>query len=197
MPDQDLDAILDESDFAFRDVPICLKRSARSRWEVAQAELLEMTNTIEATRDASGKILATAGRLAARAELAGKVREIEEEIRGATVTFHLEGMPFHEYNAILLEHPPREANMVDRALGYNVATFHPALVRACIKSPKMSEDQWARLVARLSDGDFDRLATAANEVNRRLEDGRVPFSQTASAAMLDSDPTSSSPDPSE
>jgi hypothetical protein len=64
----------------------------------------------------------------------------------------------------------------------------------CIEDPKLTDEQWERLVARLSDGDFDRLATAANEVNRRLDDGRVPFSQTASVATSDSGPTSSSLD---
>jgi hypothetical protein len=191
---KNLDAILDESDFAFRDVPICLKRSARSRWDALQAELLEMTNLIEGTRDASGKVQATAGRIAARAELATRVRDIEEEIRDNTVVFRIVGMPFPEYNAILIDHPPRDGNMVDRAVGYNVATFHPALVRVCIEDPKLTDEQWERLVARLSDGDFDRLATAANEVNRRLDDGRVPFSQTASVATSDSGPTSSSLD---
>lgn len=190
---KDLDAILDESDFAFRDVPICFKRSARSQYDAANAELLEMTDLVERTRDKDGKIQATQGRLAARAQLAARVRELEEEIRENTVTFRIVGKPFPEYNAILIDHPPRDGNLTDRAVGYNVATFYPALVRACIEPP-LSDAQWEKLVSRLPDGDFDRLATAANEVNRRLDDGRVPFSQTALEEMTDSDRTSSSPD---
>jgi hypothetical protein len=197
MPDQNLDALLDDADFPFKDVPICLKRSARSRWEVAQAELLEMTDLVEGTRDAKGVVQATQGRLAALADLKSRVRALEDEMRDATVTFHLVGMPFPAYNAVLIDHPPREGNMVDRAVGYNVATFYPALVKACIASPVLSDEQWEKLVARLTDGDFDRLATAASEVNRRLDDGRVPFSRTASVEMLDSVETSSSPGPSE
>lgn len=189
-----LDDILDDADFAYRDVPVCLKRSARSRWEEAQAKLLEMVELIEATRGADGKIMATAGRLAAKEDLARQVRALEEEIAENTVTFHVVGMPFPEYNAIMVDHPPREGNLVDRALGYNVATFHPAVVRASIRDPQMSDAQWAKLIVNLSDGDFDRLANAANDVNRRLDDGRVPFSQNASAETPGLEATLSSHD---
>jgi hypothetical protein len=157
-----------------------------------------MVETIEATRGADGKLQVTQGRLAAKAALAARVRELQDQMEEHTVIYHVVGMPFAEYNAVLLDHPPREGNMVDRALGYNVATFHPAIVRKSVKSPDLSDDaRWERTVAVLADGDFDALASAANEVNRRLDDGRVPFSQTAYAETSDLEETSSSPDASE
>lgn len=192
------DDILNDADFAHRDVPICLKRSARSDWETAQADLLALVERVEATRSGpDGKVHATQGLLREREKAAERVRDLESVIREHTVTFRVVGMPFADYNAVLVDHPPREGNVVDRALGYNTETFHPALIRQCLVDPQVSDEQWAKLVARLSDGDFDRLANAALEVNRRHDDGRVPFSYNASAETPDSEETSSSPDASE
>jgi hypothetical protein len=100
-------------------------------------------------------------------------------------------VPHSRYTNLVLAHPPRtdlEGNPVpqDRGDGFNTETFYPALIRACVVDPVMTDDRWNRLDAVLSDRQFDELAIAALAVNRgALRDADSP---AASRTLQSSEP---------
>ena len=63
-------------------------------------------------------------------------------------------------------------------IGVNADTFYEAIIRACVVDPQMSDEQWHALCAALTDRQFDELAQAAWDLNRREVD--IPFSRAAS-----------------
>ena len=95
----------------------------------------------------------------------------------------------------MAEHPPREDNQTDRALGLNQDTFFDAAIRACAVEPALDKADWDALDEVLSDAQWNTLANAAWAVNARDVD--VPFSQRASRILARSAPGSEPPEPGE
>jgi hypothetical protein len=102
-------------------------------------------------------------------------------MQASTVTLRLRALPRMEYRRMLGEHPQREGNAADESFGANSDTFFEALLRASVVDPTLSAEQWDRLLAAITDGQFDVLVTAALSLNRR--DVSVPFSPAASAVI--------------
>lgn len=104
-----------------------------------------------------------------------------EQMRQYTVPFVVRAMPAQDWNRLVEAHPARKDPATNKRIeadwqGVNASTFYPPLVRASIASPAMSDEQWDRVRAVLTDAQFDKLATAATDVNRKDDD--IPFSLT-------------------
>lgn len=89
------------------------------------------------------------------------------------------------WKALIAEHPPREGNKDDEAVGVNEDTFKDALVAESIVEPA---DLSLEDLDELSDVDFDRLYYAAFTLNRApVAD---PKANLASQMTRESDATS-------
>lgn len=115
---------------------------------------------------------------------------LKTEMRRFTQVFTLHAVG-EKYQELLEQHPPRPDPVdakkyhPDDVQGFNLMTFYPALVRASIAEPEMTDPRWEKLMrgkSRISDGQFDRLAAAAVRVNKR--DNDLPFSLDESGRLL-------------
>jgi hypothetical protein len=170
-----LDEILSHAALPERTIDLCLRGDLVARMQDLEAELV-------AAREASKSIEDTAPR-----RLAEQIEALRAEMKSATVTFRLRGLPRRTWADLVATHEPDPKQSGHRALGYNPHTLFPALAKACIVDPALTDEQWDRLEGALSAGQFDELANAALAVTRREVD--VPFSLAASATLASSDET--------
>lgn len=167
----DIDDLLAAARLPETTVPLCLRGDL-----VAEVEELERQLV---TEEAKPKVSIASGG-SARA-LAERIAQLQGEMEAYTRPFRLRAMARHDWTRFLMEHPPRSGNDLDARVGYNQETFLPALIRRCLVDPALSDDQWAKLDAVLTDAQFDMLSSAAWGINRR--DVSVPFSPTASRIL--------------
>lgn len=99
--------------------------------------------------------------------------ELEDEIRAATVTFTLKGLPRRRWTQLLAEHPAEKGNKEQEALGYNADSFHEALLHESVVDPALDEEAWERLDEILTEGHWQRLWLAAQSLNINSLD--LPF----------------------
>lgn len=173
----ELSALLGSAALPERTVEVCLRGDL-------QAEVEELSRELQQARNGA-TTLADRGDLRKLAEQIEKTREAMLE---STVVFRLRGLNRTAYSNLLAAHPPRDGHTGDSAAGFDVDAFFPALIRACITEPDLTDEQWTHLLEVLSSGQFDSLYDAALAVCRRKVD--VPFSFAASATLLASDETS-------
>jgi hypothetical protein len=95
-----------------------------------------------------------------------KVQSLQKEMQDATVVLRLRGLSNPEWHKLVAEHEPRDGNSGDKAFGFNVETFFPALIKACLQD-RVSDEQWTQLQDTLSSGQFEELSNAAVAVSRR------------------------------
>lgn len=188
-----LDAILAAASLPEASVRLCLNGKLRRRYEAARtvleereaaagagelAEQLKAADEPADVRLASKPAAKPAGVPAddpARAELAALV----EQMKAHTVEFVLQGVPSQEWGEMLERHPPRKLadtgrlDPRDASDGVNTSTFYPELVKRSLTEPEMTDAQYEKVMAVLTDAQFNRLAKAAGEVNVQDED--VPF----------------------
>lgn len=170
MEDIDITAELDQAQPQGKTVPICLRGELVEEFERLDGELQEMAR-VETTAPS----LSSGGR---KRELAEKVEALRQEMLAKSVPFRLQAIGRKAWNKLNDSHPPREGNDSDRMRGFNDETFFPALIRATVVSPTLSADQWTKLLdVQLSPGQFETLAGAAWDLNRRGAD--IPFSRVA------------------
>lgn len=105
-------------------------------------------------------------------EQQGLVEEIDEAIKAASITLRITGVGRVEYNSWLLACPPRKGT---DAVGFNPTTFymHAAKNSAVYVDEdgtehEISDDEWATIDKRLTDGEYDRIAQAVTHVNRAV-----------------------------
>jgi hypothetical protein len=171
---------------AERTVPVCLDGALVAEIEAADRELKRLTEQPGADSLEGNGLRAAAER----------VEELRRQMQDATEEFRLRALPRKRWKALIALHGPRrdEDNRVDerdRAIGVNVDTFFPALVRASVIAPELDAEDWTALLGDeqtdgvLTDRQFDELANAAWYLNRDTVD--VPFSHAASR-ILNSEP---------
>ncbi|WP_292605973.1 hypothetical protein [Nocardioides sp. REDSEA-S30_B4] len=95
------------------------------------------------------------------------------------------------FRALLVEHAPREGNEDDERVGYNEDTFPEALLLESVTEPEMNRANLTAFLDAVSDGDFEKLFTAAYMLNRTP--GADPKDVKFSAGTHSSAETSSSP----
>lgn len=163
----DIDDILGDLEQPERTVRICLKGKLVGEHEDAERQLAE----------AQKAGLGTMGAGARAAEIAAQVRELEERMEDASVTFRVRGISYFEREAWLKANPPREGHE-ER---FNPITGCPSLIAACLVDPAVTVEQAKRLVEKAGTGQTDKLFNACLQAIG--EDGRVPFSVAASATL--------------
>lgn len=169
----DLKKLLADSKLPERTVPICLRADLVYEHERLDDDLQRLLETPPNSLGGDG-----------RSELRDRIVALEAEMQDATVEFRLRALPGPKHRALVGDHPPRrqddgETPMVgDAEVGFNPLTYFPAVARACIVEPELDDDTWAELQDKLTDRQFNELATAAWLLNRGRVD--VPFSRAAS-----------------
>lgn len=165
-----------------RTVDICLAGDLIAEYERLEKQLAE------AQQAPVGQSMEDSG---ARVEIAEKIEALRTEMRAFTEEFVLEALSGKKYRALKAEHPPRqndEGEVIDsdRALDVNMDEFAGPLIRACLVSPVLDDEEWAATEEALTDRQWDDLVAASIWAN----EGRVniPFSRAASAILASSEP---------
>lgn len=94
--------------------------------------------------------------------LAEEIRQVEEEQEDSTVTFVVQSVTRRVWADLLAAHPPRPQ---DKGLDHNEETFPPAVVAACSKSPKMTEEEAVELGDVLPVAEWSKLWLTAVGLN--------------------------------
>lgn len=174
---EDINALLGAASLPERKVPVCLRGDLQAEIDELERQLREQYQNPQTMADRGD-----------RRRLAEQIETVREQMRSSIITFRLRGLNRRRYSDLLAAHPPRRDNDEDKALGYNSDSFWPALIRACLVEPNLSDEQWERLDDQLSSAQFDLLLNAAHNLCRRPVD--VPFSSAASATLSSSGETS-------
>lgn len=86
-------------------------------------------------------------------------------------------LPADEWDALVQLHPPT-AEQAQGGWQWNIATFRPAVLAACVVSPaddeQLDANEWAQLLLKMPVGDRERLYGAAIDVNDNLWPGTEP-----------------------
>lgn len=163
---QELDALLEDARLPETTESVCLRGDLHSQWTALEAQLVDRRQRSATLADSD------------TSEIVTRMRELEDTMRRATVTFTLRAMDRPTWAEFRGAHPPREKDRTDQVLGVNQETFFPALVLKSIVDPVLDEARFEKLMVKVSDAQFDKLANAAWNLNR--QDVSVPFSPTAS-----------------
>ncbi|MFF4600553.1 hypothetical protein [Amycolatopsis sp. NPDC001319] len=174
----DIDTMLAGAKLPEEIVPLCLRPDLRDRWQ-------DLNNQLMTTRTGRNTMAPTTG----EKELAQKIKALEAEIAENTMTVLMRGLRHEPWAKLVAEHPPRMDKPGDQQSGFNVDTFIPALVRAQIVEPELSEAQFDKLVDVITQAQWDDLANAAYSLGRG-DRNRPVFSQAASQLIPDSGDTS-------
>ena len=134
-----------------------------------------------------------------RKAAAERVKAVEAEAEKSILVFTLQAVGRKRYNELVAEHPAREGNDADQAVGVNQDTFFDALIGECIlrvnrKHDNSVEDfdprkEWSALADEMTDGQYAEFVTAAQELNRGMV--RAPFPSRLASAIRESDEISS------
>lgn len=163
-----IDAALAAQKFAFKDVPVCLNGELNTERDRLHAELVQALKS-------RGDDTAKDTRLGASpvADLQKKITAIEKEMLVATVTLRITAVPYGEYNKFVIQNPPRKNNAGDAKWGFNTQDFFTFVTKRTAKSVEddgtledITDEQWTKIIASLTDGDHDRIGAAVIEVNR-------------------------------
>lgn len=114
-------------------------------------------------------------------ELVDAIQDLEARMHDNTYPFVFRALPKPAYRALVAAHPPREDDKRDGSMMFNVDTFYPAAIRACVIDPVLDDAEWTDLLdEKLSDRQFTELGLAVLAVN--IGEVSVPFSLAASRA---------------
>lgn len=168
----ELDALLAAAKLPETTVPLCLRGDLQAEWETLDRQLA-------ASRERGDRRLTGS---ADEQALARQIRDLEDEMQASTVTVRLRAVERTPWRKLMEAHPPRKDVDADKLLGVNQATFYDALIAACLVDEPLRE-RFAAFADKLTDAQYDRLVTAAWNLNRR--DVSVPFSRNASRTTRD------------
>jgi hypothetical protein len=155
-------------------VPLCLRGDLQLRHEELERELEEAREA-----DRADDSLAGGGRARKVAE---QIRDLEAEMRDHTHVFALRALNRQAFRDLVEQHPPRDGNADDQALGANSRTFPVPLIAASCIDPVMTEDQVHQLLEVLTEGQMLQLYGTALHLNRSRID--VPKSFAASELLV-------------
>ncbi|MBX6360096.1 MAG: hypothetical protein IRZ03_08455 [Acidobacterium ailaaui] len=164
---KDLDALLASARRPETVVSICLRGDLQAEWETLDRKLNELRARHFKLAESKEE-----------RDLAKRIIDLEHQMAEATIHIKLRGLDRKTWRDLVAEHPVRKDNETDAVLGVNQNTFFDALIARCIVEPEMSEEQVSALLDTLTSQQFDKLAQAAWDLNRR--DSGVPFSLAAS-----------------
>lgn len=153
-------------------VPTCLRGDLKAEHEQLNAELERLET------DAVDSLAGNGG-----AELAEQIRALEEQMRENTYPVRLRALSKPDFRAFKAEFPPRmddegKFNDLDASYDFNTEDGFEALVRRSIVDPVLDDAEFADLITKLTENQFNALALTAHRLNRG--DVNVPFSRAAS-----------------
>lgn len=172
----DVHALIAAARLPERTVSLCLRGDLVAELERLDRELAEL--------DRPGRVVTDSLAGDGRRGLAERIEALREEMRASTVSFVLRALPRRRWSALLAEHPPRDGDEGDKAMGINSESLFAALIGESIVSPTLSADELDTLLDAISSAQYDELANAAWSLNRRSVD--IPFSPTASRILRSS-----------
>jgi hypothetical protein len=159
-------------------VDFCPNLGLRLEWETAQDELLE-------SRQKGGDMLVDA----ASDVIAKKVQKLEQQMQAAMLRFRFEALERKRWNELGTEHPPRDGNVNDAALGVNSDTFYDAVAIESLMAVNKKEtkkvvdfdpaEEWVPLANAMTNGQYGEFVEKFLELNRG-KGSKVPFSRLAS-----------------
>lgn len=165
---------------AERSVDICLRGDLQAEWESLERELRDLSQRgRESLADDGGR------------SIVDRMHAIEDEMRDSTVTLRFRALPRREWFKMLTEHPPRDGNQFDKALGLNQESFFEAAVPMSLVEPELDKSDLSELLDMLSGAQYQAITNAIWEIN--ASEVSVPFSPTASRMTASSDATSRRP----
>ena len=177
-----IEALLDEPEsLPEAEVSLCLRGGLQRRFEELDAHLREARQ-------------ADVGKLNHSPEtrrLAEEIEQVRQQMTEATVVFKLRAMTRPAWRKLLRQHPPRKDDvgvvLDSDSMGFDADAFPAPLIRACAYEPKLTGEQWVKLLdERLTPHQFDQLFSAAYRLNRG--EVSVPFSLAASRILRNSQP---------
>jgi hypothetical protein len=173
----DFDAWLAEASLPEETVPLCLNGPLVRRYEEVKARIEARASDDPNPDDVR---LGTPDRVdPEQAEL----DRLTEQIQAKTRVFTLRALPRDDFQELFAAHPPRKDPATGRTDprdvgGVNLKTFLPAITKASIVDPELSDEQWSQLLRKLTDGQIEKLGLAGWSLNR--EDKEIPFSLSGS-----------------
>lgn len=182
MSKPDITALLAEATLPQHSLSICLRGDLVAKHDAAERELEAAQLARQDSLDAGERI----------GDLADEIRDLEQRMRDSSIEFIVSALPKPKFRALVAEHQPRrdpetgDVLDADASWGFNIESFYPALIRACVIEPVLSDEQWTGLLdEKLTDAQFSELGLAAFQVNAGTVS--VPFSRAASRARRISD----------
>lgn len=168
----DFAALLAGAKLPERTVMVCMRGDLAAQHEQAERELEQADRKGADSLAGSGV-----------GEIAERIEALEQQMREASYEFRLRAMPRPAWRELCNAHPPRRDEesgeiVPTDLIGVNTDTFYDAIIRGCLVDPQLTQDDWKRLNEALTDRQYDELAQAAWDLNRR--DVSVPFSRAAS-----------------
>jgi len=167
--------MLAEAKLPERTVEICLRADLVAEHEEAERDLEQAQKSTSTSLAGNGT-----------GALVERIDALEAEMRDSSYTFVLRAVTRPRWRALIAGHPPRkdadgETNKDDAQWGFNLETFYPAIVRACLVDPELTDEEFTELVdEKLTDAQFSELVTVAFRLNAGSID--IPFSLAASRA---------------
>ena len=164
-------------------VSFCLDGDLQAAHEAAKAEYANLNTRRLADERLNGQAK----------DHAQKVVDLEEQMREATVTFVLRGLPRGEWSQLTAEHGPRDGNAVDKAYGFNPEAVMTIAIPKSIVGVENSKgeplpfnpnDEWEALADEMTNSQYEDFVLGVLKVNAGRND--VPFSLSAFRMTQDS-----------
>lgn len=175
---------LDEREMPTKDVPICLNLKLIAERDEAMRQL-----AVAHSRTKQADDQRMVGESPAVASARAAVADVEARIRAASIVIRLTGVDRTRYNQFFLACPPRKGKQeaFDSSKFYMyVASQTGTYIDKDGEEHEMSAEEWAKIDAKITDGEHDRIAKAVLEVNREVGGSDLGFLEDASAPMRDS-----------
>lgn len=112
--------------------------------------------------------------------LAEEYDALVEATRERAVKVTLRAVPHRVYRQLQDAHPPRKGSKRDEVYGVNEDSFFPALIKASLISPEVTDEQWDEFVATVAAPALLRLSQTAFE----LATGEVALPKSSAVSVL-------------
>lgn len=170
----DFDRMLEDGSPPETGVPICMNGKLRRQYEEVKARV-EAHETSGDADEADTRLGGVPSGPAVDEDRA-LLDDLRAQMREWTQVFTVRAMDEQDFRRLVEQHPPRTKDGKNDPRDYdgvNSETYYPALVKASIAEPEMTDERWAKLVKKLTPGQRAKLSDAAVLVNGREED--IPF----------------------
>lgn len=178
MTEDELDELIDDAELPEDTVKLCLHNSLQREFEAADKRLADALET-DRGADSLG------GGAADLEVLAAEVERIRQQMAASVVTFRFQARDKDRWPELIAAYPPREGNEADSRYGLHFNAFMTELIQESTISPAMTPARWAKVLKKITDGQWELLTSTLWQLNRKAELS-VPFSPAASRIMRNS-----------